>query len=796
MKGLRKILLVLVISALIVPCASAGQLDVDGNGSTDALTDGVVILRYLFGFRGTSLTAGAVGTGATRSTAAQIEPYVASLLTVLDIDQSGSADALSDGILLIRYLFGFTDATLVSGVVSPSGARSDTADIQNYIAAVMGLPTFASRVATSPLTVYTGESTSVTFAAALSSPTGITTVNLIETDAQGAGSTVVLTLYDDGDLTKGDDIAGDGIYHNRMAIQPSTTTDKYYRAKLPNSPTTSAVTRLLVAPHLTTQAITDMKSLSSQVSQSITNGLSSGKVWSQIQNDIVQVLAANSAKTAATGLADSGDGVWWVTKQGVLYAVDATLFSSLKGSAMSQTPRQDSIPEALRQERPLIPTFERPYDLSPSGTYSATGIKPSATDVILPSSNRALVIAPYFTFFEGGGGDESNDIAQALQNAGFTVTFHADAAVTLADFKDWSPYGVVAWSSHGDNFYNGLWNLWQNQFGESIPWLGEIFSVPVVLTGITVNDANRAQFESDLVSQRAVLVPMDNQGNAILAITPAFFQTYAGKLPDALVYASSCRSAYNSALGNALLSAGAKTYLGYTDYVSPTFANATGIATFNQLLQGKTTGEVVQVNTTDPYDSHHAKYVRYGATNLTLAGGLKNGTFETGTLAGWTTEGDARIIATLGPLQPPQGLYMSIISTGLGSVSDSQSRIYQAFLVPPTANRLKFRYNVISEEPLEFVGSVYDDKVDARLTVDNATQTLMSESINTSQWSSISGINFAGGDSTVFQTGWKDIDVDVTAYRGKMVTIEFRCYDVGDSIYDTAVVVDNVRIEP
>jgi hypothetical protein len=52
--------------------------DVDGNGSAEALTDGLILLRYLFGLRGSVLTAGAIGAGATRDTA-EIESYVGSL---------------------------------------------------------------------------------------------------------------------------------------------------------------------------------------------------------------------------------------------------------------------------------------------------------------------------------------------------------------------------------------------------------------------------------------------------------------------------------------------------------------------------------------------------------------------------------------------------------------------------------------------------------------------------------------------------------------------------------------------
>ena len=37
---------------------SANNLDIDGNGDVDALTDGLLILRYLFGYSGESLIIG------------------------------------------------------------------------------------------------------------------------------------------------------------------------------------------------------------------------------------------------------------------------------------------------------------------------------------------------------------------------------------------------------------------------------------------------------------------------------------------------------------------------------------------------------------------------------------------------------------------------------------------------------------------------------------------------------------------------------------------------------------------
>jgi hypothetical protein len=56
-------------------------LDIDGNGQIGALTDGLLVLRFMFGFTGTTLTSGAVDTiGCTRCNAAAIEPYLLGLV--------------------------------------------------------------------------------------------------------------------------------------------------------------------------------------------------------------------------------------------------------------------------------------------------------------------------------------------------------------------------------------------------------------------------------------------------------------------------------------------------------------------------------------------------------------------------------------------------------------------------------------------------------------------------------------------------------------------------------------------
>ena len=111
----------------------APTLNIDGTTSCDALTDGLLVIRYLFGLSGTALIDGAVGAGASRNTAPLIDGYLTDIRPVLDIDGNGQADALTDGLLFIRYLFGLRGASLIAGVVGPGATRATAPGIETRI---------------------------------------------------------------------------------------------------------------------------------------------------------------------------------------------------------------------------------------------------------------------------------------------------------------------------------------------------------------------------------------------------------------------------------------------------------------------------------------------------------------------------------------------------------------------------------------------------------------------------------------------------------------------------------------
>jgi hypothetical protein len=114
-------------------------LDADGDGEIGALTDGLLILRYLFGFRGAVLASAAVDTArCARCGAAGIEDYLASILALLDVDGDGEVEALTDGVLILRYVFGFRGAALITGAVDTVHCTRCTAGlIETYLGSLL-----------------------------------------------------------------------------------------------------------------------------------------------------------------------------------------------------------------------------------------------------------------------------------------------------------------------------------------------------------------------------------------------------------------------------------------------------------------------------------------------------------------------------------------------------------------------------------------------------------------------------------------------------------------------------------
>jgi hypothetical protein len=127
-------------SDTVKPAPDTPLLDVDVSVTAtryDALTDGLLVIRYLFGLTGNALIAGAAGPTATRIDATAIKTYLDAIRPFLDVDGNGATDALTDGLLIIRYLFGLRGPALIAGAVHPLGTRKTAPEIEGYLLTLM-----------------------------------------------------------------------------------------------------------------------------------------------------------------------------------------------------------------------------------------------------------------------------------------------------------------------------------------------------------------------------------------------------------------------------------------------------------------------------------------------------------------------------------------------------------------------------------------------------------------------------------------------------------------------------------
>jgi len=117
------------------------SLDIDGNGTIDSGTDGILIVRYLLdfpSFYGDNWIDGVVGDGATRTSATDISSYIKSAVDAktIDIDGNGTIDSGTDGILIVRYMLDFPSFygdSWINGVVGDGATKTSASAIQSAI---------------------------------------------------------------------------------------------------------------------------------------------------------------------------------------------------------------------------------------------------------------------------------------------------------------------------------------------------------------------------------------------------------------------------------------------------------------------------------------------------------------------------------------------------------------------------------------------------------------------------------------------------------------------------------------
>ena len=120
---------------------SGSVLNVDNSDAAttyDATTDGVLLLRYLLGYRNDELIANARGTGASLRDATQIAAHIAANLSFFDVDGDGQTLALTDGLMILRRLLNPT-ASPTDSVATASitaNAKNSTRSDEGVVRAI------------------------------------------------------------------------------------------------------------------------------------------------------------------------------------------------------------------------------------------------------------------------------------------------------------------------------------------------------------------------------------------------------------------------------------------------------------------------------------------------------------------------------------------------------------------------------------------------------------------------------------------------------------------------------------
>ena len=122
-------------SSSAVKATISQAYDIDGNYIINAKTDGVLISRYLFNPNGSWKISDVLGQNATRDTVDKVRNYLNCLSTnsSLDIDGNGKNDALTDGILISRYMSGYTGTQLIRGAIGAKATRKTAALIVSFM---------------------------------------------------------------------------------------------------------------------------------------------------------------------------------------------------------------------------------------------------------------------------------------------------------------------------------------------------------------------------------------------------------------------------------------------------------------------------------------------------------------------------------------------------------------------------------------------------------------------------------------------------------------------------------------
>ncbi len=597
-------------------------------------------------------------------------------------------------------------------------------------------------------------------------------------------------LYDNGQLTNGDEILGDNIFSGIFNINEASPGTVKYRvtAKIKNGGDAStASVNLTVYANITSS---DFNSVINTQTQSVSklNEFLAGNP-ANLENATNQLLTWIQGQTAVQSAEKTGStSIMIKYKSGI----EGGLIISQLNSSGKITTRGGAVKDDRNRTSKIPLRFQTvgvKRDL-PGVMYKTSNS--SALDPKIIGNRNVLIYAPFEAAFSL---NERPSVEAILANSGFEfdVTALVNQNATVSALTNLTNYGLVLLATHGSNgqaFATGevVDTLASNYATYYKPLLAA--NKLAVWTNMTISTAGGVSKKAD-----------------VYAVRFPFISDLAGTFPNSVIINNSCESMKTLSLANAFTAKGAKTYYGFDKVVHDGVCKTLADTVIKRLAKDlKNTGEAF-IALTDPL-APNAISVLNGANDVHYTDSLINGDFEFGKLDGWTKSGDGRVISQLASVGPTQPNYMGIISTGLGFTT-ATGKIFQTFKVENNQSTLSVKWNFFSEEFLEYIGSQFQDYFKVSIKKQDGTEVvLLSRTIdgiaaqfgatkeppNPGNLVKVSPeIVFDRGD--VYMTNWQTSTFDISTFRGQRVTLILSAGDVGDSIYDTAILLDEIKIQ-
>lgn len=607
-------------------------------------------------------------------------------------------------------------------------------------------------------------------------------------------NTEIGLLKDNGDLLNGDEIINDNVYSGKLILNESAAGDIIYKAIGYITSTSNGYSQpvtITVYTQLSSQDISILYTTQANARNQLIAYL--GGNPNNIENAASQLAAWLQTQPGVQSVERNGNtGILINYTSGISGGI---LFSLADANGHISTLGGEQVSDSLRRNGKSTPLSEQTRGTNDYFKENInTGFENMLLDANTIGNRNVLIYEPYLAIYPGYniGQKVTTRLAQSVCKD-YNITSFVNQEANIAVLSTITNYGLVFITSHG-------------LLGKRL-FTGEIADTNLQIYKTTYRQMIKADKLSIWKNLVISVVGTVSTSADVYVAEPKFFSELTGTFPNSVIVNNSCESAMNPDLGNAFIGKGAKTYFGYSKVVHVGFVETISDSIAKRLaVEGKTTGNTF-FNSTDP-ETPNAVFTKIvGNDNLAFTTTLQNKDFEAGTIEGWTRAGDGRVISRLGSVNPRQGTFMGIISTGLGYTTSSGS-ISQCFTVQNNQSTLKLKWNFLSEEFLEYIGSQFQDffqikiiKQDGsevilfRKSIDNIASMFGATQQNPGQLIRVSPeIVFDRND--VYMTGWQDdLSFDVTPYRNQIITIVFSAGDVGDSIFDTAILLDDIVVQ-